>query len=150
MSPAGRGSSAPWVVIMIVSWPALGEGVGTDTSLRPRKGHPWWSLFSNPVHQHEKNKIWIVTDAASSAPAFQSRCQSRNKSVGLWCLASTSLNWTQITAFFETFDFKVCRLKFRFYAKPFNLFVYLSQLIKNINKSLRRRQNSNANNMFTV
>ena len=40
--------------------------------------------------------------------------------------------------------------KIRFYAKPSYLFVYLSQLIKNINKSLRRRQNSNANNMFTV
>ena len=73
------------------------------------------STFSEPVHHDMRQKQnMLITDAiasSSTSSAFQSRCQSWNKSVGLRCLASTSLNWTQITAFFETFDFKVCKLK---------------------------------------
>ena len=49
-------ASAPWVVIM--RWQGLGGGVGTDTGLRPRKGHPWWALFQNLcIMTWDKNKI---------------------------------------------------------------------------------------------
>ena len=48
-------SGAPWAVIMIVFWPTLG-GVGLDTSPRPGKGHPWWSLFSNVCIDMTKTK----------------------------------------------------------------------------------------------
>ena len=134
-------SGAPWVVIMIVFWPTRG-GVGLDTSLRRGKGHPWWSLFSKLVHRHDKNKIWI-TDAVIKPPPFQSQCQSWNKSVGLLlCPNFPELNPNNSP--FWNIWLQSAQTKIRLYCtlKPFNLFVchYLSQLIKNISKSLLKRQ----------
>ena len=106
-------TSAPWVVIM--RWPVPGRRSGDWHRSQATQRSSLMSTFSEPVHHDMRQKQnMLITDAiasSSTSSAFQSRCQSWNKSVGLRCLASTSLNWTQITAFFETFDFKVCKLK---------------------------------------
>ena len=93
--------------------------------------------FFKRVHRHDKNKIWI-TDAVIKPPPFQSQCQSWNKFVGLvLCLNFPELNPNK--SLFWNIWLQSAQAKIRLYTQPFNLFVshYLSQLIKNINKSFK-------------